>query len=88
MVVFEWIMGIALVVMAIFLTIAVLMQSDKDKRLSGTISGGADTYYGQNKAKSRDRLIGRLTLIVAIVFSVLVVAMYIVIARLGTSFVA
>ena len=52
------------------------------------IAGGADTYYGQNKAKSRDRLIGRLTLIVAIVFSVLVVAMYIVIARLGTSFVA
>ncbi len=86
MAVLEWIMGIALIVMAIFLTIVVLMQSGKDKRLSGTISGGADTYYGQNKAKSRDRLIGRLTLIVAIVFSVMVVAMYIIIARLGTSF--
>ncbi len=85
MVALEWIMGISLIVMAVFLVIAVLMQSGKDKRLSGSIAGGSDTYYGQNKGKSRDKLVARLTLIIAIVFSVLVVAMYIIIARFGTN---
>ena len=81
----EWVLGIAIALMGLFLVVAVLMQSGKDKRLSGSIAGGSDTYYGQNKAKSRDKLIARLTLIIAIVFSVLVVAMYIIIARFGTS---
>ncbi len=88
MVALEWIMGISLIVMAVFLLIAVLMQSGKDKRLSGSIAGGSDTYYGQNKGKSRDKIVARLTLIVAIVFSVLVIAMYIIISRFGTTFTA
>ncbi len=77
----EWIMGIALVVMAIFLLVVVLMQSGKDKRLSGTIGGGTDTYYGQNKGKSRDRIIAILTTVVAIIFTVLVVVSYVLIAK-------
>ena len=81
MAVLEWIMGIALVVMAIFLTVVVLMQSDKDKRLSGTISGGADTYYGQNKGRSRDKLLARLTAVVSILFVGTLMAAYILFAR-------
>lgn len=77
----EWIMGIALIVMAVFLLIAVLMQSGKDKRLSGTIGGGTDTYYGQNKGKSRDKIVAILTAVVAIVFTVLVVVSYVLIAK-------
>ena len=76
--IFEWIMGGALVVMAIFLLIVVLMQTGKDQRLSGTISGGSsDTYYGQNKGKSRDRVLAILTTVVAIIFVVLVVVFYV-----------
>ena len=75
--VFEWVMGGALVVMAIFLLVVVLMQSGKDTRLSGTISGSSDTYYGQNKGKSRDRVLSILTTVVAIIFVVLVVVFYV-----------
>ena len=76
--IFEWIMGSALVVMAIFLLIVVLMQTGKDKRLSGTIGGGSsDTYYGQNKGKSRDRVLAILTTVVAIVFVACVVVFYV-----------
>ena len=78
--VFEWVMGGALVVMAIFLLVVVLMQSGKDTRLSGTISGSSDTYYGQNKGKSRDRVLSILTTIVAIIFVVLVVVFYVSLA--------
>ena len=78
----EWVMGIALVVMAIFLLVVVLMQSGKDKRLSGTIGGGTDTYYGQNKGKSRDRIMAILTTVVAVIFTILVVVAYVMIARM------
>ena len=40
MTVFEIVMGIILLVMALFLVVAVLMQSGTDKRLSGAIAGG------------------------------------------------
>lgn len=75
--IFEWILGGALVFMAVFLLVIVLMQSGKDKSLSGTIGGGIDTYYGQNKGKSRDRVLSILTTVVAIIFVVLVVVFYV-----------
>ena len=75
--VLDWVMGIALVVMALFLLVVVLMQTGKDKSLSGTIGGGVDTYYGQNKGKSRDKVLSILTTVVAIIFTVLVVVFYV-----------
>jgi preprotein translocase subunit SecG len=74
-------MGGILIAMAIFLVVAVLMQSGKDKRLSGSIAGGADTYYGQNKGRSRDKLLARLTTVIAILFTICVVVMYVLISR-------
>ena len=76
-------MGIVLIVLAVFLVVAVLMQQDKDKKLSGTITGGSDTYYGKGKGKSWDKILSRATTVVAILFSVLVVAMYVVVALLN-----
>ena len=74
----EIIFGIVLLVMALFLVIVVMMQTGKDKKLSGTIAGGADTYYSKGKKHSRDTILSRLTVVSAIVFCLLVVAMYIV----------
>ena len=79
---YEWILGIALTVMAVFLTVVVLMQSGKDKRLSGSIGGGgADTYFGKGKGHSRDKILARVTTIAAIVFGVLAVVTYVLIAK-------
>ncbi len=71
--------GIILLVMAVFLIVAVLMQSGKDKNLSGTIAGGADTFFSKSKATTMDKVLSKLTTIVAIVFAVVVVAMYIIV---------
>ena len=76
-------MGIVLMVLAVFLIVAVLMQQDKDKKLSGTITGGSDTYYGKGKGRSLDKILARATTVVAILFSILVVAMYVVVALLN-----
>ena len=43
----EYLLGGALIFMSVVLMILVLMQSGKDNKLSGTITGGSsDTYYG------------------------------------------
>ena len=36
----EYVLGGILIAMALFLTVIVLMQTGKDKRLSGSIAGG------------------------------------------------
>ena len=74
----EIIIGIALLLMAVFLVVSILMQSGKDKRLSGTIAGGAETFFGKEKASSMDKMLSKVTTIVAIVFAVLVVVMYMI----------
>ena len=74
----EIIIGVALLLMAVFLVVAILMQSGKDKRLSGTIAGGAETFFGKEKASTMDKMLSKVTTIVAMVFAVLVVVMYMI----------
>ena len=70
-------LGIILMLGAIFLIAAVLMQSGKSHKLSGTIAGGAETFFGKTKGKSVDKLFSKLTTIVSVVFVVLVIVVYI-----------
>lgn len=70
--------GIVLMVAALFLIIAVLMQSGKSNKLSGTIAGGAETFFGKTKGKSIDKMFSKLTTIVAVCFVVLVVVVYVI----------
>ncbi|MBQ9510149.1 MAG: preprotein translocase subunit SecG [Clostridia bacterium] len=71
------VLGIVLMLAAIFLIVAVLLQGKSSKGLSGAIGGGnADTYYGRNKNNSKQKKLSRLTMIVAIVFAVLVLVMF------------
>ncbi len=68
--------GVVLLVMAVFLIVAVLMQSGKDKKLSGTIAGGAETFFGKTKANKMEKTLSVVTTIVAVVFALVVIAMY------------
>ncbi len=72
------VLAILLFASAIFLIIAVLIQSGKSKGVSGAIAGGtSETYFGKNKGKSRDKQLSLLTTIVAIVFAVLALITYV-----------
>lgn len=72
------VLGIALLVVAVALAVAVLMQSGKDSRLSGAIAGGADTFFSKSKASTMDRILSKATVVIAIIFMILVVVMYVV----------
>ena len=72
------VLAILLFLAAIFLIVAVLIQSGKDKGVSSAITGGAsETYYGRNKGKSKDKKLSLITTIVAIVFVLLAIVAYI-----------
>lgn len=70
-------LGIILLVAAVFLIIAVLLQNGKSKGLSGTISGGAETFFGKNKAKTIDKKLSVLTTVVAVIFVVITLVVFV-----------
>ena len=72
------VLGIILLIFAVFLVIAVLMKSGKSHNLSGTIAGGADSFFGKSKGKTVDRVLSKLTTVVAIIFALLVVVIYVI----------
>ncbi len=78
--VLEIILGIAVLLMSVVLIFLVLMQSGKDKKLSGSIAGGADTFFGKSKVKSNDKMLSRITTALSVVFVVVMVALYIIVA--------
>jgi len=70
--------GIILIIAALFLVVAVLMQHGKSHNLSGTIAGGAETFFGKTKGSTLDKKLSKLTTIVAIIFCVLVLVSYLI----------
>ncbi len=72
------VIGILLLVIALFLVVAVLMQQGKSHNLSGAIAGGAETFFGKSKAQSMNKKLSLLTSIVAVAFVIIVVVLYII----------
>ena len=62
----------------LFLIAVVLLQSGKSAGLSGSIAGGADTFFSKGKAKTLDAKLAKMTKWVAIAFIVLTLALSII----------
>lgn len=71
------IFGIVLIVAAVFLIVAVLMQQGKSHNLSGTIAGGAETFFGKSKGQTMNKKLNTLTTVVAILFVLIVLGFYV-----------
>lgn len=68
MTILEIVASILLFICAIGLIIIVLSQQGKDAYLGGAIAGGAaESFLGKNKANSLDKMLTRLTRVLAIV---------------------
>ena len=68
---------IIMLIAAVFLIVAVLMQHGKSHGLSGTIAGGADTFFSNQKANTGDKILKIATPVVAVIFTLLVIVMYV-----------
>ena len=72
----EYILLGVLLLSAIFLVVAVTLQKSSDEGLSGTIAGGAETFFGKDSGSKIDKLLNKFTTIIGIVFVVLVLLVY------------
>jgi preprotein translocase subunit SecG len=67
------------ILLAISLIVIVLLQSGKSAGLSGSIAGGAETFFGKNKGRTIDAMLSKYTAFAAIAFLVTSIVLYIVI---------
>ena len=74
--VLEIILASVLLLLALFLVVAIILQDSKKHGLSGAIAGGAETFFGKNKGKQVNKVLKKMTTIVAIVFAVIVFVAY------------
>ncbi len=66
---------IAFIIVCVLLSIVVLMQEGKENGLTGTLTGSADTYWSKNKGHSKDAVIKKVTVVLAVLFFVLAMAL-------------
>ncbi len=74
MVWYEIVFGVVLIVLAIAISALVLLQEGNSQGLSGTIAGGAETFFGKNKGRTMEAKLVKLTKIVGIGFFVIAFA--------------
>lgn len=72
------ILNIILALDCLAIVVLVLMQEGKSAGLSGAIAGGADTFFGKQKAKSYEGMMLLATKICAGIFIVLAVALAVI----------
>lgn len=78
--VFEIILAVVDILVCIGLVVLVVFQEGNSQGL-GAIGGGAETFFGKSKGRSIDALLKKLTSVVAIVFAILTVTLYLLTGR-------
>ncbi len=75
----QYIIGGILIALSIVLVGLILMQTGKDKSLSGTLTGGSDTYFGKSGGAKKDKVLTLLTIVCSVIFVVLTIVSVILI---------
>lgn len=73
MVWYQYVLGAAIILVAIIITIVVLLQEARTTGLSGAISGGSsDTFFGKGKGRTAEKKLVTATKVLGTIFFVLV----------------
>lgn len=75
----EFVIGILLIILAVAISVLVMFQEGKDKKLSGAIAGGSDNFLSGIKGNGKDKLLSTLTAALSVVFAVLAVVLYVIV---------
>lgn len=67
----QYVLSVVLIIIAIAIIVLVLAQESKQKGLSGTISGAADTFFGKNKGRTNEAKLALFTKIAGTIFFIL-----------------
>lgn len=77
MTVWGYILGGLLIVASLIMIIVIILQEGNQQGL-GVVSGGADTFFAKNKARSIDAMLAKATKWVAIGFVAIVLALNVI----------
>ena len=69
------------IILSLILVVVVLFQSGNQQGLSGSIAGGAETFFGKNKGRTLDAKLKKWTSVVAILFLVCSIALSFMVAK-------
>ncbi|MBQ7133714.1 MAG: preprotein translocase subunit SecG [Ruminococcus sp.] len=75
--VWGYILGALLIIASLVMIIVIILQEGNTQGL-GVVSGGADTFFSKNKARSIDAMLSKATKWVAIGFVAVVLALNII----------
>lgn len=75
------ILNILHILFALSIIVIVLLQSGKSAGLSGSIAGGAETFFGKNKGRTIDAMLSKYTTFAAIAFLVTSIILYLVLSK-------
>jgi len=67
-------------IVSLALVIIVLLQQGKQQGLSGAIAGAGETFFGKSKARTIDAMLKKFTTVVAALFIINSIGLYLVIA--------
>ena len=84
MTVWEYILGIALILISLVLVVLVLMQQSKAEGLSGAIAGASETFFGKHKGRTNEAKLVKITKILCTAFIILTLATTLLIGFLGS----
>jgi len=68
------------ILISVGLVALVIFQEGNSQGL-GAIGGGAETFFGKSKGRSMDVVLKRLTSVLAIVFAILTIVLYLMTGR-------
>ncbi len=73
------------IIASLVLIVVVLMQSGKSAGLSGTIAGGAETFFGKNKGKTIDAVLRKWTAAFAVIFLATSIALSVIVMTMTSA---
>ncbi|MBQ5347953.1 MAG: preprotein translocase subunit SecG [Ruminococcus sp.] len=72
--IWEIILGAVLIIMSIAIIVVIILQEGNQQGV-GVVTGGADTFFSKNKARSIDAFLARWTKVFAVVFVLAVIGL-------------
>lgn len=71
----DMILGIILLVMSVAMVVVVALQPGKDKQSAAISGGSADTYFGKTKTAGKEKILEKITIVMAILMFIILIAM-------------
>ena len=71
-------LSIIIAIAAVAIVILVISQNGKSHGLSGSIAGGAETFFGKESGKKADKILNKVTTVLAVAFCAVLIALYLV----------